>query len=365
MSSTDRPAAAPHAPAKTMRGRLLGSLFGGAVLLAGLAWGVHYWRVGRFIESTDDAYLKADVVVVAPKVGGYVAEVLVKADQLVRQGDPLVRLDARNYQAALDQARAQLESRQADLVRARADIAQQQAQIEQAQAQETVARLAARHAQDELARYAPLAPTGAATDERLAELRNTAEQAQAKLASASAVLKAARSRLATNAAQVAQAEAQQKAAEAARQQSHLDVDDTLLRSALDGRVGDLTVRVGQFAPPGTRLMSVVPVQQVYLVANFKETQLARMHAGQPVEVRVDALPGQTLHGTVESFAPGTGAQFALLPPENATGNFTKIVQRVPVRIRVDADAALRARLLPGLSVTADVDTRDAATPSHG
>jgi len=355
MSSTHT---AHSAPAKKMRGRLMASLFGGAVLLAGAAWGVHYALVGRFIESTDDAYLKADTVVVAPKVGGYVAEVLVKADQIVKQGDPLVRLDRRSYEAALDQAQAQSEARQADLVRARADIAQQQAQIEQAVAQETVARLAARHAREELDRYAPLAPTGAATDEHLAELRNTLEQANANLVSASAALKAARSRLATNAAQVAQAEAQHKAAEAARRQSNIDVDDTLVRSALDGRVGDLSVRVGQFAQPGTRLMSVVPVQQVYLVANFKETQLTRMHTGQTVQIHVDALPGQALTGTVESFAPGTGAQFSLLPPENATGNFTKIVQRVPVRIRLDADAALRARLLPGLSVTADVDTRD-------
>ena len=174
-------------------------------------------------------------------------------------------------------------------------------------------------------------------------------------------------------AQVAQTQAQLKSAEAALRQSHLDVDDTIVRAGLDGRVGDSTVRVGQFAQPGTRLMTIVPIQAIYLVANFKETQIGRMRAGQPVTLHVDALPDLVVHGTVESFSPGTGAQFALLPSENATGNFTKIVQRVPVRIRVEADARLRERLLPGLSVTTEVDTRasagaraaDAGGATHG
>ncbi|HSI48584.1 MAG TPA: HlyD family secretion protein [Ideonella sp.] len=364
MSTPDQPKpAAASKPPRKMRGRVVAWVFGLGALLAGGAWGLHWWQVGRFIESTDDAYLKADAVVVTPKVGGYVAEVLVQANQVVQQGTPLVRLDRRQYEALFDQAKAQLEAREADLQRVKAELVQQQAQIEQAQAQETVARLAEHHAHDEVERYAPLVTTGAATDERLAELRNTLAQAQANLVSASAALKAARSKLGTSQAQVAQAEAQSRAAEASRRQSTLDVDDTLLRSAQAGRVGDLSVRVGQFAQPGTRLMSIVPVQQTYLVANFKETQIGRMQAGQPVQLHVDAWPGETLRGVVESFSPGTGAQFALLPPENATGNFTKIVQRVPVRIRLDLDTRQRARLLPGLSVTADVDTRGAA--DHG
>ena len=159
---------------------------------------------------------------------------------------------------------------------------------------------------------------------------------------------------------MAQARAQVHAGEASLRQSGLEVDDTVVRAAIDGRVGDSSVRVGQFVQPGTRLMTVVPVQQIYLVANFKETQIARMRAGQPVTVHVDALPGVDLHGVVDSFSPGTGSQFALLPPENATGNFTKIVQRVPVRVRLDASPAVRERLLPGLSVSAEVDTRSGA-----
>ena len=367
------PATASASPASTpaaastpnKRGRLIALSLTAVAALAACAWGVHWWSVDRFIESTDDAYLKADAVVVTPKVGGYVAEVLVQANQAVARGTPLVRLDGRQYQAVSDQARAQAEARDADLQKVQADIVQQQAQLEQAQAQAQVTALAERHARQEMERYAPLGATGAASDERLADLLNTLDQATAQRLAAAAAVKEARARLSTSQAQVAQAQAQVRAAEASRRQSNLDVDDTLLRSAQDGRVGDLSVRVGQFAQPGTRLMSIVPVQQTYLVANFKETQLARMQVGQPVRIHVDALPGEDLHGVVESFSPGTGAQFALLPPENATGNFTKVVQRVPVRIRLDAgtDPARQARLLPGLSVTADVDTRD--TARHG
>jgi membrane fusion protein, multidrug efflux system len=334
-----------------------------AALVAAGAYGVHWWTTGRFIETTDDAYLKADSVTAAPKVGGYVTQVYVVANQTVKRGDPLVKLDARQYQAAADQSKATIDGRKADIRRFEADILQQQGQLAQTRAQAEASRLALAHAQDEVTRHAPLAATGATTAERLAELRNNRDQAVASLAAAEAAVKAADGRLKSSEAQVAQSKAQVEAAEAALRQNHLDVDDTVVRAAIDGRIGDTTVRVGQFVQPGTRMMTVVPTQDVYLVANFKETQIGRMRAGQPVTLHVDALPDLDLHGTVESFSPGTGAQFALLPSENATGNFTKIVQRVPVRIRVDldpkADPALRDRLLPGLSVTTDVDTRGA------
>jgi membrane fusion protein (multidrug efflux system) len=166
-------------------------------------------------------------------------------------------------------------------------------------------------------------------------------------------------------AQIAQARAQLEAARASLRQAQLDVNDTTLYSSVAGKVGDRSVRVGQYVQPGTRLLSVVPVQSVYLEANFKETQIGGMRPGQRATLHVDALRGIDLHGVVDSFAPGTGSQFALLPPENATGNFTKIVQRVPVRIRVDADPKTRALLLPGLSVTVDVDTRPAQADDRG
>lgn len=318
-----------HADGSSPKKRKLGLILGGVLLLAALGWGAYWLLVGRFIQSTDDAYLQADVVTVAPKITGYVAEVYVVDNQIVKKGDPLVRLDSRQYQAQLEQAEATAEARRADAVRAEAVV--------------KVDELDLAHAREEYNRYKPLEATGAATAEKLADLRNTLDRAT--------------STLAADRAQLDQLRAQIKAGEASVKQSGLDVSDTIVRSAIDGRVGDFAARLGQFAQPGTRLMSIVPVQDVYLVANFKETQIGRMRVGQPATLNVDALSGNGIHGVVDSFAPGTGAQFALLPPENATGNFTKIVQRVPVRIRIEADDKTKALLLPGLSVTVDVDTR--------
>ncbi|WP_213302544.1 HlyD family secretion protein [Paraburkholderia sacchari] len=328
-------------------------------LVAAAAWGGHWWLVGRFIESTDDAYLKADSVTIAPKVNGYVTDVYVADNQAVKAGDPLVKLDARQYQVALDQANATVDARNADIQHAEAQLEQQHANIAQTQAQQEVGRVNLRHAQDQVARYAPLTAIGAETADRLAELKSQRDQAQATLAADTAAVESARSQIAALTAQIAQARAQLEAARANAAQAQLDLDNTVVKSALAGRVGDRTVRVGQYVQPGTRMLTVVPVQQTYLTANFKETQIGRMRVGQPVEMHVDALPGHTLHGVVDSFSPGTGAQFALLPPENATGNFTKIVQRVPVRIRVDTGPETRGVLLPGMSVTVDVDTRSA------
>ena len=319
----------------------------------------YWWLVGRFIQSTDDAYLQADSVTVAPKVSGYVTDVYVGDNVSVKPGDPLVRLDSRQYQAALDQARATIDARKADILRAQAGIPQQRAAIEQAKAQQQVAAVNSRHTEDEVRRYGPLAATGAESGDQLSVLTNNRDQARATLTADAAALDQAQARMADLNAQLLQAQAQ------------LDMQDTVIRSSLAGRVGDRTVRVGQYAQPGTRMMTVVPVQSIYLTANFKETQVGRMRAGQHASLHVDALEDGDLNGVVDSFAPGTGSEFALLPPENATGNFTKIVQRVPVRIRIDTDEQTRKLLVPGLSVTVDVDTRPArdnqsqATAGHG
>ncbi|ANN67002.1 HlyD family secretion protein [Bordetella bronchialis] len=364
-------AAAPARPSPPAGGRAPATrrrlILGGALLAAAaaLAWGAQWWRVGRFIESTDDAYLQADSVTIAPKVSGYVMEVYVGDNQVVQAGDSLVRLDGRQYRAALDQAQATIDARQADIARAQAEIRQQDANVAQAQAQERVARLNAQHAQDEVKRYRPLAATGAETSERLANLANQRDQALATLAANQAAVQAAQAQIAVSTAQMAQARAQLEAAQASARQANLDLQDTVVRATQAGKIGDRTVRVGQYVQPGTRMMTVVPVQDVYLEANFKETQIGRMRPGQPATLHVDALPGRDLRGVVDSFSPGTGAQFALLPPENATGNFTKIVQRVPVRIRIEADADTRKLLVPGLSVTAEVDTRSSPGAAPG
>ena len=334
-------------------------LAGGAVLLlAAAAWGTQWWIVGRFIQTTDDAYLQADSVIVAPKVSGYVTEVYVADNQAVTAGEPLVRLDSRQYQAVLEQATAAIAERKADIERGAAELLQQQAGIVQAKAQLTGARSAEAYAIAQVKRYEPLVSTGAESGEHLAELRNASRQAAATVAADEAALQAAQRQPATTQAQIDQARAQLQAAGASVRQAQLDMQDTVVRSTLAGRIGDRTVRVGQYAQPGTRLMTIVPVQDIYLEANFKETQIGRMRPGQPATIHVDALPGTDLHGTLASLSPGTGSQFALLPPQNATGNFTKIVQRVPVRIRIDSGQEARNLLVPGLSVTVDVDTRE-------
>jgi len=356
--ATSPPAQTGETEKKKLPGRQRVVLISAGVLLVvGIVWGIRWWTVGRFIESTDDAYLQADSVTVAPKVSGYVAEVYVGDNQAVSAGQPLVRLDARQYQAVLEQATATIAARRADIERGQAELKQQQANIVQARAQVTGARAVQSYAAAQVKRYEPLVATGAESEEHLAELRNSESQAAATLAANLAAVEAAERQPATTQAQIEQARAQLEAAEASVRQAQLDTQDTVVRSTLAGRVGDRTVRVGQFVQPGTRLMTIVPVQDVYLTANFKETQIGLMRAGQPATIRVDALRGTDLHGTVVSFSPGTGSQFALLPPQNATGNFTKIVQRVPVKIRIDAAAETRSLLLPGLSVTVYVDTR--------
>ena len=347
---------APAAKAGTRRRTLLLSI-GAIVLVAGALWGFQWWTVGRFIQSTDDAYLQADSVTIAPKVSGYVAEVYVADNQPVIAGQPLVRLDKRQYQAVLEQADAAIAARKADIERGAAELLQQQANIAQARAQLQGARSGESHAIEEVKRYEPLVATGAETNEKLADLQNARAQAAATVAADIAGVQVAERQPAATQAQIDQARAQLESAEASFRQAQLDTQDTVIRSTLSGRVGDRTVRVGQYAQPGTRLMTIVPVQEVYLEANFKETQIGLMRAGQPATIHVDALPGIDLHGTVVSFSPGTGSQFAMLPPQNATGNFTKIVQRVPVRIHIDAGQETRNVLVPGLSVTVHVDTR--------
>ena len=329
----------------------LGALLGAAV------WGAHWWSVGRFIESTNDAYLQADSLSVAAKVSGTVSEVYVSDNQTVSVGQPLVRLDIRPYQAAREKSEAAIRAAEADIARGEAELAQHSASIAQVQAQLEGESANEQYAAAQVQRYAPLAKSGAETRERMAELRNALRQASARRAAQAAALNVAQRQLQTQRAAIEQARAQLASAQASTRQSKLDEQDTVVYSTLAGRVGSRSVRVGQYLQPGTRLMNIVPLDEVYLTANFKETQIERMHPGQAVAVHIDAWPGVQFEGVVESLSPGTGSQFALLPSNNATGNFTKIVQRVPVRIRLNASPETGIEWLPGLSATVDVDTR--------
>lgn len=349
----------PPSPRKKRMIRIILITILGIVLVGGLLWFIQYRSVGRFMQSTDDAYIQADAVIVSPKVAGYVERVFVADNQQVRAGQPLLQIDPGDYRARAQQFQAQIDVAEANAEGVRAQIREQDAAIERAQAEVAAARARAGFANAEVARYRPLAASGAESRERLAQLENEARQANAQLASAEAALSSARRRVGTLNAQVAQALSQGNAARAQLESAQGDVGSTLIRASIDGRIGDKTVRVGQYLQPATRTMSIVPTTQLYVEANFKETQLGLMRVGQPVKLEVDALPGVEIHGRVESVSPGTGAQFSVLPPQNATGNFTKIVQRVPIRIAIDAGPETLKLLVPGMSVSPTVDTRSA------
>ncbi|MCB5425066.1 HlyD family secretion protein [Altererythrobacter sp. CC-YST694] len=315
--------------------------------------------VGRYQQSTDDAYVQADAVIVAPKVAGYVEKVFVADNQAVKAGDALFSIDPRDYRSQVAQAQAQIDVAKASAEGLRAQIAEQLAAVDGARARLVSAESDLRFAKIIRDRYEALAATGAESRETFAEKRSQYERAEAALAARKADLVSAQRRVATLQAQIAQAGAQAEGSQAQRAAAEVDLGFTVVRASIAGRIGNKTVQPGQFLQPGARTMSIVPLEQLYITANFKETQVGLMRPGQPVKIEVDALEGVELHGKVESFAPGTGAQFSLLPPENATGNFTKIVQRIPVRIAVDAGPETRALLLPGMSVHVSVDTRSA------
>jgi membrane fusion protein (multidrug efflux system) len=354
VSAAERPPrrGALHNP--LIRGVLIVGGVAIVALLVVLVFG--WWTHGRFVQATDDAYLRADEVTVSPKVIGYVDQVFVRDNQDVTAGQPLVRIDARSYDAAVAQQAAAIDARRADIETAQRQVAQQDAAIAEARVRLGTARINAAYAAGEASRYQTLSRQGVETVERYGQAANQKDQADQAVKADEAALTVAQQQAQAQRAQIVQANAQLEAAVANARTAHLNLADTLLTSSIDGRVGDKTVRVGQFVQPGARLMSIVPVAHVYLVANFKETQVGHMRIGQKASVRIDALGDRTIDAVVESFSPGTGAQFALLPPENATGNFIKIVQRVPVRLRLLAPADLRDRLIPGLSATVKIDT---------
>jgi len=318
----------------------------------------HWYEHGRFIQSTNDAYLEADNMTVTTKVGGTVEKIFVTDNQIVHAGDPLVSLDSNANEARVAQAEATAAQGRAQAAVYASQIHEQDAAIAQSSAALDQAEVQRRFAQSEVERYQPLAASGAESQSRLVSLIANRDQAAAQVVQASAALRQARVRLVSLRSQIDVAEAQVRSAQAMAHEAQIDVDSALIRASIDGRVGDRSVRLGQQAQIGTPLMTIVPDTHLYIVANFKETQVGRMRAGQPVRIKVDALSGETLAGTVESFAPGTGAEFALIPPSNATGNFTKIVQRIPVRIQLDPAQLASHALVAGMSVTVSVDTVD-------
>ncbi|WEL53625.1 HlyD family secretion protein [Pseudomonas kermanshahensis] len=365
----DQAQAVATAPRPTRR-RLALYAGGGLTVLAALAFSGYWLTTGRYLETTDDAYVRADWVALSARVAGYVAKVEVEDDQAVKAGDVLVRLQHRDYRARLNQATAGVAEAHAALAAAQARqqvaaerINQQQQAIVQAEAAVYSASAERQRSALDMQRYRGLVRDDAATVQRLEAAHANAVQAGAALQGAQAHLREQRSQLAMAKAQAlaADADIKQRAAGLSRAQARQaladqDAQDTVLRAPIDGVVGQRRVRAGQYVVPGQPLLAVVPVQQTYVVANYKETQLAHMRPGQPVQVRVDSFSSQPVQGHVASFSPASGNVFALLPSDNATGNFTKIVQRFPVRIVLDRPAD-GLQILPGMSVVTTVDTR--------
>lgn len=350
---------APSAPetAKGGRRRVLLAAVALAVLGAAGWFGHEYWTVGRFMVDTDDAYVQADFAVLAPKITGYVAEVPAYENVAVKAGDPLVVLDGGDYRDALRLAEAQLAAQNAAVARIASQAQAADASVAEARARVEAAAATGKQADADLARYQNLAKNDVASAQRL-------EAAEAAQASAAAVVREAEAGVATAVANRAVIDAQSAEAaatiaglEAQRDRAQRDLDATVIRAPFDGTVGNLSVAVGDLVSPGKRLLAVVPLSAVYVEANFKETQIAELARGTRVDMHFDAFPDRDVVGTVEGIAPASGAQFSLLPPENATGNFTKVVQRVPVRIAVPADVAAEGWLRPGLSVQVSADVR--------
>jgi membrane fusion protein (multidrug efflux system) len=359
-SQTISPAAQAPAtpPTKSRRMGWLKYLLLAIVGLAVIVWGANWYRVGRYIESTDDAYVGGDITVIAPKVAGNIERVWVKDNQGVRAGDLLVKLDERDFQAALARARAAVAAQQAALVNADAERRLQESVIEQGRAAVVAADAETARSRDDLQRYQNLVAKSAVSLQSAQRADADYRQAHANGQKAEAGLAATRRQQDVIAARRKQIEAALQQAQAELQLAELNLAYTELRAPVDGVVGNRRARVGAYANVGAQLLSVVPAQGLWVDANFKESQIAHMHEGQAVVIKADVLPGEQFKGHVVSMAPATGAQFSVLPAENATGNFTKIVQRVPVRIALDGEATRLGRLRPGLSVTADVDQRD-------
>jgi membrane fusion protein (multidrug efflux system) len=356
---------APPPTAPRPRFRQLMMATAAAAFLVGASWyGWDYWTVGRYLVSTDDAYVKADNTTVAPKVSGYLSEVLVNDNEPVKAGKVLAHIDDRDYRVALDQAKADVAAADAAVASKRAQLEVQQAVIAAAKATLEVDMATETFAGQENKRYSDLAKTGfgSVQNAQLAQSRDASALATIERDNAS--LASAQKQLVLLNAEIVQAVAASARAAAVERQAELNLGYTTISAPIDGVVGNRTLRAGQFVQAGTQLMSLVPTADTYVIANFKETQLTHVRNGQPVDIAVDMFPGHVVHGHVDSLAPASGQEFALLPPDNATGNFTKVVQRIPVKIALDGETAVELR--PGMSVIPTIQTKTATSeaPRH-
>jgi membrane fusion protein (multidrug efflux system) len=347
---------APETKPRRLRKLLL---IGASVLaLAGAAYlGSEYWTVWRFQVSTDDAYVKADNTTIAPKVSGYIGDVVVGDNEQVKAGQILAKIDDRDFRVAVDQAKADVEAAKAAVATKQALLTAQQSIIDAARATIAVDQANLVFAEQDDKRYSQLASKGYGSVQNAEQAASRIATARASVARDTASLENATSQLDVLRAELAQAQATIVRDEALQRQAELNLSYTTIVSPVDGVIGNRTLRVGQYVQAGTQLMAVVPAAAAYIIANYKETQLTDVRPGQPVAVEVDMFPGVAFNGHVDSIAPASGQEFALLPPDNATGNFTKVVQRIPVKVVLDPGSPLAGELRPGMSVYPTIETR--------
>ena len=363
--ATETPAAAPAAPATAAAatdapksGKRKQVLMGLGILLAFAAafYGVHYVLVGRFLVSTDDAYVRANNTTLGARVSGHIAAIIPGDNVLVRSGDVIFRIDDGDYRIAVDAARTKIATQQATIDRIGRQVTALQSAVEQAQAQVVSAEAALKRAGLDFDRQQALSTKGFASRATFEVSEAGRDQGVAALKSAQAAYDAARDNVEVTRAQQAEARAQLAELQTSLAKAERDLDFTSVRAPVDGTFSNRLVNTGDFIVMGQRLGIVVPLNDVFIDANFKETQLRRIRPGQPVTISVDAYGHRKFAGVVDSISPAAGSVFTLLPPDNATGNFTKIVQRLPVRVRVPKDVAKQNLLRAGMSVYATVDT---------
>ena len=311
------------------------------------------------VQSTNDAFVSADFTLIAPKVAGFIDEVLVQDNQPVKAGQVVARIDPQDFKTNVQAAEASVATAQAQLANAQAMLERQRSVIAQAQATVDADLAQVEFAEHELTRYQHLAGQGAGTLQNSQQAKNRSQIARAELVQHKAALEAARQQTRVLAAQTNAAQASVQHAQALQARAELDLSYTQLVAPFDGVVGRRSVRQGAYVKPGDPVLAVVPLAKAFVVANFLEHQLTHMRAGQRVSIKVDTFPGETLQGTVDSIAPATGVTFASIAPDNATGNFTKVVQRIPVKITLDQGQPLARQLRLGMSVDASIDTESA------
>lgn len=331
------------------------------LLVLAIYAGGMWWTTWRFQESTDDAYVDSDISLISPKIEGYIKEVRVENNQRVAAGQVLFVIDDSDFRAKLAQAQAAVATEEAAVDTYDSRLELQRAAIAEAKAEIAAADAEEARTQHDYQRYQALMSSAITSRQRFEAAQADDRKAVAAVAQKQAALVAAQDQLTVLRAERDQEKAKRQQARANLQLAQNDLDNTVIRAPVAGIAGNRAGQIGQYVKPGTQLLSLVPLPHVYVTANFKETQLTHMRPGQVAEVTVDAYPDHTLRGRIESFAPASGAEFSLLPPDNATGNFTKIVQRIPIRIALPANGPLARLLRPGLSVEVTVDThRDTA-----